>query len=305
MDGTFAMTKFLIRCRDIDIGDVLFASSIAKKLKDETPWETPCHVDFDSNYLQTLELLDNNPYIDNVFYKDSGGDYTKIFDINKSSHDLDVSNSVVSQYQQMCGIKSFDDTFEIFTNPISDYSIKSSMKELIEIDYWTNDLIKICYVMDWDRKGYLLDEHDSIVIGNEINNRDTHTIIDPLKGNNNIMLFAIGIESRESKNFPSINSASKFSFTASLIKNSDYVIGPEGCLTNMSSALGIPTIITTDYIHYTYGPNGVRTDKSKKYTPPFLGPCKYFPNGNHIHLDPYLSDLEVGNEILKIVTNGR
>ena len=91
------MTKFLIRCRDIDIGDVLFASSIAKKPKDETPWETPCHIDFDSNYLQTLELLDNNPYIDNVFYKDSGDDYTKIFDINKSSHDLDVSNSVVSQ----------------------------------------------------------------------------------------------------------------------------------------------------------------------------------------------------------------
>ena len=91
------------------------------------------------------------------------------------------------------------------------------MKELVEIDYWTNDLIKICYVMDWDRKGYLLDEHDSIVIGNEISNRDTHTIIDSLKGNNNIMLFAIGIESRESKNFPSINSASKFSFTASFL----------------------------------------------------------------------------------------
>ena len=119
------------------------------------------------------------------------------------------------------------------------------------------------------------------------------------------MLFAIGIESRDSKNFPSINSSSKFSFTASLIKNSDYVIGPEGCLTNMSSALGVNTIITTDYIHYTYGPNGTKTDKTKQYTEPFLGPLKYFPTGNHIHLDPYLSDREVGEEVLKIVTNGR
>ena len=30
MDGTFAMNRFLIKCENLDIGDVLFASSIAK-----------------------------------------------------------------------------------------------------------------------------------------------------------------------------------------------------------------------------------------------------------------------------------
>lgn len=297
MDGTLAMNRFLIKCENLDIGDVLFASSIAKKIKQENP---PCEVDFNVNYLQTLELLSNNPYIDNVYYKNNGSDYTTTYLLNKSSHDLDVSTSVVSQYQQMCGIKSFDDTFEIFTNQTSDYAIESSMKELIEIDYWNSDIIKICYVMDWDRKGYLLDNSDD-----RPNTRNAHSITEPMKNNDKIMLFAIGIESRDSKNFPSINSSSKFSFTASLIKNSDYVIGPEGCLTNMSSALGVNTIITTDYIHYTYGPNGTKTDKTKQYTEPFLGPLKYFPTGNHIHLDPYLSDREVGEEVLKIVTNGR
>lgn len=291
------MNRFLIKCENLDIGDVLFASSVAKKIKQENP---PCEVDFNVNYLQTLELLSNNPYIDNVYYKNNGSDYTTTYLINKSSHELDVSTSVVSQYQQMCGIKSFDDTFEIFTNQTSDYAIESSMKELIEIDYWKSDIIKMCYVMDWDRKGYLLDGSNE-----RPNTRNAHSITEPLKTNDKIMLFAIGIESRDSKNFPSINSSSKFSFTASLIKNSDYVIGPEGCLTNMSSALGVNTIITTDYIHYTYGPNGTRTDKAKKYTEPFLGPLKYFPTGNHIHLDPYLSDREVGEEVLKIVTNGR
>lgn len=297
MDGTFAMNRFLIKCENLDIGDVLFASSVAKKIKQENP---PCEVDFNVNYLQTLELLSNNPYIDNVYYKNNGSDYTNTYLLKKSSHDLDVSTSVVSQYQQMCGIKSFDDTFEIFTNQTSDYAIESSMKELIEIDYWNSDIIKICYVMDWDRKSYLLDDYDDIP-----NTRNTHSILECLKNDDKIILFAIGIESRDSKNFPSINSSSKFCFTASLIKNSDYVIGPEGCLTNMSAALGVNTIITTDYIHYTYGPNGTKTDKTKQYTEPFLGPLKYFPTGNHIHLDPYLSDREVGEEVLKIVTNGR
>ena len=103
MDGTLAMNKFLIKCENLDIGDVLFASSVAKKIKQENP---PCEVDFNVNYLQTLELLSNNPYIDNVYYKNNGSDYTTTYLLNKSSHDLDVSTSVVSQYQQMCGIKS-------------------------------------------------------------------------------------------------------------------------------------------------------------------------------------------------------
>lgn len=300
MDGMCVMTKILINCVDLDIGDILFASSVAKKIKEELSWETPCQLEFSVNYLQPLELLNNNPYIDKVYYKECGHEYTEVFNINKSSHELNLSKSAVSQYQRMCNIKSFNDTFEIFTNSVSDYSIECSMKELVEIEYWNSDIIKVCYVMDWDRKSYSLNNSVDRPI-----TRNAHSIIEPLKGNKQIMLFAIGIESKDSKKFPSINSASKFSFTASLIKNSDYVIGPEGCLTNMSSAIGTPTIITTDYIQHTYGPNGTKTDTSKVYEEPFLGPCKYFPTGTHIHLDPFLSDQEVGNEILKIVTNGR
>ena len=300
MGGMCVMTKILINCIDLDIGDILFASSVAKKIKEESPWETSCQLDFNVNYLQPLELLNNNPYIDKVYYKDSGSGYTDIFDINKSSHELNLSTSVVSQYQRMCNIKSFNDTFEIFTNPVSDYSIECSMKELVEIEYWNSDIIKVCYVMDWDRKSFPLNNSTDRPI-----TRNAHSIIESLRGNEQIMLFAIGIESKDSKKFPSINSASKFSFTASLIKNSDYVIGPEGCLTNLSSAIGTRTIITTDYIHGVYGPNGTKVDKNKTYIEPFLGPRKYFPSGGHIHLDPKLTDQEVGDEILKIISYGR
>ena len=70
------------------------------------------------------------------------------------------------------------------------------------------------------------------------------------------MLFALGLDDKISKRYPTINSTSKFTFTASLIKNCDFVIGAEGCLTNISSALGVKTIITTDYIHQMFGPKG-------------------------------------------------
>ena len=80
-------------------------------------------------------------------------------------------------------------------------------------------------------------------------NRNIFDIIKCMEEHPNIILFALGLEETISKRFPTLNSTSKFTFTASLIKNCDYVIGAEGCLTNISSALGVPTIITTDYIY--------------------------------------------------------
>ena len=310
MDGIFVMTKFLVKCRNIEIGDILFASSIAKKLKQE---HKDCIVDFDLNYLQPLELLQNNPYIDNAYYKENAEEYDKIINIADEPHKLNPYKSAVSQFQQMANIKSSDDTFEIFTNKVSDYALGRSMTELVEIGEWNSSFIKVCYVMDWERKSFLYtkDEYEKAENGNYgTNSRNTHDILKAMY-DPEIMLFAIGIDSKVSKAFPSINSTSKFSFTASLMKNSHYVVGPEGCLTNMSSALGVPTIITTDYIHKTYGPKGITwqnngCDLNKLETrTPFLGPLSYFPNGNHIHLSPYLTDFEVGDSILKIVKNGR
>lgn len=315
MDGTFAMNRFLVRCRNIEIGDILFASSIARKLKERNQ---QCIVEYDINYLQPLELLENNPSIDKVYYKESRGLYDKIFDIMDGMHTLDPYKSAVSQFQQMAEIENYDDNFEVFTNTKLDYSIKKSMQELLKINYWDSGLVKVCYVMDWDRKSFLFTEEEyNRAEGGEdgtgygSGKRNVNNIIKPLTDNQNIILFAIGIDAKDSKQFPSINSTSKFSFTASLIKNSDYVIGPEGCLTNMSSCIGTRTIITTDYIHQMFGPKGIRWQQeggdlnNLESRKPFLGPLCYFPNGEHIHLDPYLNDREVGEKVLEIVTHGR
>lgn len=315
MDGRFAMIKrFLIKCRNIHIGDILFASSVAKKLKEE---HADCEVDYDIDYLQPIELLSNNPYINRVHFKDSRNDYSHVYNLIEDGATLNPYESAVSQFQRMCDIKDFDDTFEIFTSSALDYGVSKSMEELVAINHWQTDVIKVGYQMDWHNKSFLFTEEEyNRAEGGETGNgygsgkRDTFEIINCLETHPKIILFALGLEDKISKRFPTINSTSKFTFTASLIKNCDYVIGAEGCITNISSALRVPTIISTDYIHQMFGPKGIHWQQHRKNPDvtenraPFLGPCCYFPLQGHHHLSPYLTDSELGEEILNIITNG-
>lgn len=311
------MTNILIKCRNIHIGDVLFCSSVAKKLKQTNP---NCIIHYDVNYMQPIELLINNPYIDGVYYKESADiEYDVVYHImNDDVSTLSPYESAVSQFQRMCGIKDCDDTFEVFTNPQLDYSIKRSMEELVEIGDWSKNLIKVGYQSDWNRKSFLFTEaeyekaeggEDGTGYGD--GHRNVFDIINCLELDATIMLFALGLDDKISKNYPAINTTSKFSFTASLMKNCDYVVGGEGCITNISSAVGTPTIITTDYIHQMFGPRGITWQQSGgninnlETREPFLGPLKYFPTGQHTHLNPYLSDQAVGSKILELVKNGR
>ena len=315
MGGYCLMSKILVKCRNIHIGDILFASSVAKKIKKETP---SSEVHFDVDYLQPIELLSNNPYIDKVFFKESDSGYTKIYNIIESDYTINPYESVPSQFQKMCDIKSFDDTFEIFTSQHLDYSIEKSMNELISLGEWKSDTIKVGYQMDWGKKSFLFTEEEyyraegaETGTGYGTGNRNIFDIIKCMEEHPNIILFALGLEETISKRFPTLNSTSKFTFTASLIKNCDYVIGAEGCLTNISSALGVPTIITTDYIYQMFGPKGVVWQQNRKENTaletrqPFLGPLSYFPDGPHTHLDPFLTDLQVGDQILEMICNGR
>lgn len=315
MGGQYPMSKILVKCRNIHIGDILFASSVAKKLKEETP---SSEVHFDIDYLQPIELLNNNPYIDKVFFKESDSDYTKTYNIIESGYTIDPYKSTPSQFQKMCDVKSFDDTFEIFTSQHLDYSIEKSMNELVQINEWKDDYIKVGYQMDWDQKSFLFTEEEYYRAeggedgtGYGTGKRNIYDIINCMEVHPKIVLLALGIDDKVSKRFPTINSTSKFTFTASLIKNCDYVIGAEGCLTNISAALGVSTIITTDYIYQMFGPKGVMWQQNKKEKTaletrqPFLGPLSYFPTGSHTHLDPFLNDLQVGDQILEIICNGR
>ena len=58
MDGTFVMNRFLVKCKNIEIGDILFASSIAKKLKEKYPNEDYYLMKEGDYEIQIKKLLD-------------------------------------------------------------------------------------------------------------------------------------------------------------------------------------------------------------------------------------------------------
>jgi hypothetical protein len=308
------MTRILVRCRNIHIGDILFASSVAKKLKERQVGE--CIVDFDLNYLQPIELLRNNPWIDAVYYKESLFEYDVIYDLIPPEVTLDPYETKPSQFQRMCGIENVDRNYEIHTNSALDYSIQRSMEELRELE-WGEDTVRVAYQCDWDQKSFLYTESEyehaeggKTGLGYGKKRRNIFDIINKLELSDRIMLFAIGLDDKISKEYPCLNATSKFTFTASLMKNCDYVIGAEGCLTNIAAAVGTKTIITTDYIHQMFGPKGIAWQqsggdlKNLETRQPQLGPSCYYPADNHIELNPYLRDDQVGDEILRLVTNG-
>jgi len=276
--------RFLIKFRTSRIRDIMFGSSVAKKIKEEYGL---CELHFDVNFLQTIDLLNNNPYVDKVLYKESENEYNKIFEIKDDDVEDTSDISVVKQIQLLCGIKNTDDNFNIYTNPTTDYGIRRSISDLIDTNTWHPDTIKVCYVMDLERRSYSPES-------NYEKNRNLNKILNVLY-DKNIMLFAVGLDDTSSKKFPSLNSTSRFSFTTSMIKVSDYVLGPEGCLTYLSASLGIPTILTTDYLYKQYG---------TKFNKLYMGPEKYFPDNKNFYLNYDLSDEELGRQILNIISNG-
>jgi len=87
---------------------------------------------------------------------------------------------------------------------------------------------------------------------------------------------------------------------ASILKHCDYFIGAEGGLANIAYAVGTKTILTSDFVHQLYGPNGVL----QKLNEPKLGPRYYGSSPNmHVDLDPYLTDEEVVSNIVNILGN--
>ena len=118
------MQKTLVKCTGY-IGDVLFASSIAKKLKEES--QTNLEIHYSIPVVQPLELLYNNPYIDKVLLHN---------DVDQSIYDsviniplVDQSITPPRQFQQAAGVNNIDDEFKVYTNPAFDYAAEQAFKE--------------------------------------------------------------------------------------------------------------------------------------------------------------------------------
>lgn len=271
------------------IGDNLFGSSIAKKLKEQ---HKNCVVDYQLSIAQPFELISNNPYIDNVFLTSPNHQYNKIYQLNPIHRKL----TPCEQFQIQCEISNPSPEFKIYTNKTLDEYIKYCFQPI------KNKKI-IAWLSNWEERSFIFTKEeyrkgiDVPGFGYGGKHRNISSIVQKLSENQEIFLIEVGKPNGTDQKISDMFTVSEYTLTASILKNCDYFIGTEGGLANLASGIGTKTILTGDFVHQLYGWNGV----IEKCEEPKLGPKYYFDEKNHIVLDPYLTDEEVAKSILNII----
>jgi hypothetical protein len=281
-------------------GDIAFASSIAKKLKIENQFE---RVDYLIGFPQMQALMNNNPYIDQVYVSDFPNSIpSKNIDFLK--YDKVVRLSPLSfeipppiEFQISAGVNNPDSEYEIYTNSQYDEIAKTAIEDLR-----SNGKKVIAVMANWEPKTYIFTE-DQYRAGIDVPNlgyggkhRNIEYINSELEKEYNAIYIGYPQEYTQiATSKLEDNNQKSILFECSLMKFCDAFVGTEGGLCNLAAGVGTKTIITGDFVHQLYGWNGVL----KKIKEPKLGPIHYFLNSNHVELNSYISDEEVIKQIIK------
>jgi hypothetical protein len=275
------------------IGDNLFATSVAKKLKEKYGRE--CEVHFQISILAPFELIHNDPFIDKVFLNgESVGDYDKVYQLNP----IHRKETPTEQCQKMCEIENISHEYKVYTNTAIDDLISKRFSEYRIAGYKT-----IAVQQNWEEKSFLFTEEEYIKginvpnLGYGGKRRNISFIVNSIDKVDNVIIIPVGKSNGYDQRSTDISSVGEFTMTASIIKNCDYFIGSEGGLSNLAAGVGTKTIITGDFVHQLYGWNGV----IEKNEEPKLGPKYYFKDIEHITLNPYITDEEVVKQIIQII----
>ena len=267
------------------IGDTLFASSIASKLREQ---DASSEVDYVISLPQPYLLLKQNPFIREVYLPS---------DNVPNNHDrtvylplIDQSRPATIQLQEAAGITNPTLGYQVYTVPEYD----SQAAE--QIGHARHELGKkvIAWQSNWKERAYATtkEQNESHIGGPH---RDIEFIVSELA--KTFTLYEVGLTNGIDQRDPRAADYHSYARTASIIKQCDWFIGSEGGLSNLAAGVGTKCIITTDFIYQVYGENGFV--KQIKY--PRMGPCTYFPKGGHVHLYPWLRDAEVVQCIAEIV----
>jgi hypothetical protein len=284
-------------------GDIAFASSIAKKLIQENQYS---YVDYLIGFPQMKRVLDNNPYIRKVYNSEypnpepinnkiSYEDYDSVIKLKHLSFEIPPA----LEFQLYAGVKNPDAEFKIYTEYEYDKIAESYIKE-----NYSNGKKTIAIMQSWESKTYIFSEEQYIAgidtpnLGYGGKHRNIKYIYNELERYFNIIPVGmpIFVSQHQTINVEDEDQKSIL-FECSIIKYCDAFVGTEGGLCNLAAGVGTKTIITGDFVHQLYGWNGV----IKKIKEPKLGPIHYFLNSDHIELDPYLSDEQVLQQIIKNV----
>lgn len=281
-------------------GDIIFATSLAEKLKKE--YST---VDYLIGFPQVAQLVQNNPNIDNVFVSEYPGPkpycsidltrYGKVIELGA----LDYQVTPCEQYQRQAGLAEVSSEYKIFTTPEYDAVAKQVTEELKA----TYNKPVVALMTNWQPKTYLFtpEQYEAGIdvpnLGYGGAHRDIQYIVDELQ--KHFTLYPIGVgdaNQQQTIHLPDDDQKSLL-FEASVMKYCDAFIGTDGGLATIAAGVGTKTITTGDFNLQLYGWNGVL----KKIKQPRLGPREYFGDP-HVVLNPYLTDKEVANQIIKLLS---
>jgi hypothetical protein len=270
-------------------GDHLFANSIAEHLIKEDQYDT---VDYVIGFPQVLPFFERNPFIDKVFLNGVGPSpaipntgiiYDKVFQLGTFSKKIPPA----MEMQLFCGVRNPSSKFYVYTNP--------ELDKLVETEYTDNKDSVVAVMNGWRERTFAFTREEYAVGNTGKRRRNTDYIVNQIESRQVTM--HVGTSPNVNQ-FSVEHDEASLDLTASLLKYADVFIGGEGGLANLAYAVGTSTILTSDFIHYLYGPNG----KMFQLQEPNLGPYYYeHDTGYHINLDPYLTDEEVANNILTIL----
>lgn len=294
-------TKYLIITCGY-FGDIAFATSIAEKVKAE---KLAAEVDYLIGFPQMQRLLSNDPFIDNVYVSDIPSPYPSKSDLSLEQYNKVVQLKPLSfevpppyEYQVLAGIQNPGTSYKLYTEPTFDEVAENYIRELRQ-----NGKKVIALMSNWKPKTYIFTPEqyragvDVPNLGYGGSHRNIEKVVSELKSRYNVIEVGVPQEYNQQQTAGISDEDQKsILFECSLMKYCDAFVGTEGGLCNLAAGAGTRTIITGDFVHQLYGWNGV----IKKIKEPKLGPVHYFKDGNHIELDPYLTDQEV---IYTIITN--
>lgn len=285
------MIRILVHCHGY-IGDILFASSVAERL--HAKYGNDVIVDYYIPLPQPVLLLQENPYINRVYVTP---DFDRhMYDDVKYMGVIDQGRPATVQFQEMAGITDTRIPFYVYTLPELDARAQEYLSA-----YRATAKPLVAWQLNWAERAHVFTrehyEHpegmDALIWAGVYNppERDVARIVAALESD--MVLIPVGL-SREfhQRTEPALDHLN-YARTASIIKHCDFQIGAEGGITNLSAGVGTRTIITTDFMVRLYGPHG----SVKPHPTLQMGPLTYHPNGGHVHLDPFLDDDQVIDQI--------
>lgn len=285
-------------------GDIMFATALAEKLKSERNHET---VDYLIGFPQVARLTQNNPYIDNVYVSTPPNPFPLTHEIDTSQYSeiisLQTLNYIVPpayEYQQLANIQNPSSEYVVYTESSYDVVAKNYIDSIRE-----NNKKVVAIMSNWEPKTYLFTPEqykagiDVPNLGYGGSHRNIAMIIQQLQEHFTFIEVGVPADYNQSMTAGIADDHQKsILFESSILKYCDAFIGTDGGLATIAAGVGTKTIITGDFNLQLYGWNGVL----KQIKDPKLGPAHYFPTAGHVVLDPYLTDTEVANYIVEILS---